>query len=92
MTASLPQSVEAQMVRSQLARSAASIGSNVEEAAGAITQPDRRRTLVVARKEARETRFWLRLLERRWGLDVGALMGEATELLNILSAIISKLS
>src|SRR5262245_44195115 len=81
------------MIADQLARSGSSIGANVEEADGAVSRPDKRRAFVIARKEAREARYWLRLLDVKLGkkVPVGADIDEASELVYILSAIINKL-
>lgn len=46
----------------QLLRSGTSIGANVEEAIGAHTKKDFVSKVSIAYKEARETRYWLRLL------------------------------
>jgi four helix bundle protein len=46
----------------QLLRSGTSIGANVEEAIGAQTRPDFFSKMTIAYKEARETRYWIRLL------------------------------
>lgn len=45
----------------QLIRSGTSVGSNAEEAEEAQTKPDFIAKLAIARKEARESGFWLRL-------------------------------
>ena len=81
-------------IANQLARCGTSVGANIEEADGAVTKADKRRTLVVARKELREARYWLRIIDRIWAqqLQVGKDVGEATELLNIVSTIITKLA
>ncbi len=47
----------------QLLRSGTSIGANVEEAIGGVSRPDFANKLGIAYKEARETHYWLRLLE-----------------------------
>ena len=47
---------------SQLIRSATSIGANVEEAQAAQSKRDFISKMSIAAKEARETRYWLRLL------------------------------
>jgi four helix bundle protein len=47
----------------QLARSATSIGANLEEAAGAESRADFRHKISLAQKEARETLYWLMLLQ-----------------------------
>lgn len=48
----------------QLLRSATSIGANVEEAMAAQSRKDFISKMSIASKEARETRYWLRLLEK----------------------------
>ena len=47
----------------QLLRSGASIGANVEEAIGGQSRADFGARLAIAYKEARESRYWLRLLK-----------------------------
>lgn len=46
----------------QLLRSGTSIGANTEEAIGAESKKDFIHKLSIAYKEARETKYWLRLL------------------------------
>lgn len=46
----------------QLLRSGTSVGANVEEAIGGVSKPDFKAKLGTAYKEARETKYWLRLL------------------------------
>ena len=48
----------------QLLRSATSIGANVEEANAGQTKKDFITKMAIASKEARETRYWLRLLDK----------------------------
>jgi four helix bundle protein len=89
----LPENREGDAVREQFVRAGTSIGANVEEADGAISKADKRRSLVIARKECRETRYWLNLIGRKWGPkdNFNSDIGEATEILYIPSSIISKL-
>ena len=47
----------------QLLHSATSIGANVEEAVGGASRKDFINKLQIAYKEARETRYWLKLLK-----------------------------
>jgi four helix bundle protein len=47
----------------QLVRSGTSIGANVEEALGGVSDKDFLHKLSIAYKEARETIYWLRLLQ-----------------------------
>jgi four helix bundle protein len=49
----------------QLLRSGTSIGSNSEEAVGGQSKADFISKLSIAYKEARETKYWIRLLLRR---------------------------
>jgi four helix bundle protein len=90
----LPKEGFSATIADQLSRCGTSVGANTEEADGAVTKADKRRTLVVARKELREARYWLRIIDRIWGgqLQVRQDIEEATELLNILSTIIMKLA
>lgn len=88
----LPNDTGTQVVVRQLCKSSMSIGANVEETDGADTPKDRVYKWVLARKEARESRFWIRLL-CAIGSDSPegqALVQEAHELVNILSALITK--
>ena len=48
---------------SQLLRSGTSIGANVEEALAGHSKKDFLHKMNIATKEARETRYWLRLLK-----------------------------
>jgi four helix bundle protein len=73
----------------QLAKAATSVGANVEEADGAESRRDFIHKLSIARKEARETRYWLRIVRasvphEEWVL----LQGESEEIARIISAII----
>ena len=75
----------------QLSKSATSVGANVEEADGAESRRDFVHKMSIARKEARESRYWLRVA-RAAILDTGefsALEQESDELVRILSAIIA---
>jgi four helix bundle protein len=47
----------------QLLRSGTSIGANVEEAGAGQSRADFLTKMCIAAKEARETRYWLRLLQ-----------------------------
>jgi four helix bundle protein len=74
----------------QLLRSGTSIGANVEEGESAQSRKDFIAKMSVAKKEARETRYWLRLL-RKSNLvttDVTRELTAANELLRILTSIV----
>ena len=52
------------VISKQLLRSATSIGANVEEANAAQTKKEFIQRMSLASKEARETKYWLRLLDK----------------------------
>ncbi len=74
----------------QLLRSGTSIGANVEEAVGAHSKKDFVSKMIIAYKEARETRYWLRLLDKSKmvELDYSNNIKQIEEINNILTAII----
>lgn len=75
----------------QILRSGTSIGANAEEAVGGISKKDFRAKMSIAYKEARETEYWLRLLNDTDILDdklFTSLHDENKELLKILFTII----
>jgi four helix bundle protein len=78
----------------QVARSSGSIGANYIEANEALSTKDFRMRLRISRKESKETRYWLRLLDTQGDAALkterDALVQESTELLRILSAILQK--
>ena len=78
----------------QLIRSSGSIGANYIEANEALGKKDFVFRLRISRKEAKETKFWLHLVDVRRDLSLEeerqTLLREATELLYILSAMINK--
>ena len=52
------------VISKQLLKSATSIGANVEEANAALTKKEFIMKMSIASKEARETKYWLRLLDK----------------------------
>ena len=78
----------------QLIRSTGSVGANYIEANESLSKKDFAMRIKISRKEAKESIFWLNLIdtnsnskldtERNW------LLGEATELMKILSSIMRK--
>ena len=86
----LPRTVAGIEIGRQLLRAGTSVGSNVEEADGAVSRKDFVNHTRIARKEARESRFWLALIDAADLLrdpEVSALIQEADELARILSKI-----
>jgi four helix bundle protein len=77
----------------QLVRSGTSIGANVEESQAAQSTADFVHKLEISLKEARETRYWLRLLiaaEIVSSSRLVPLLNEANEIVKILASIIVK--
>ena len=74
----------------QLLRSGTSIGANVEEAQAAQSTKDFIHKPSIAGKEARESRYWLRLLDKSQlhPFDYKPLLSQAEELIRLLTAII----
>ncbi len=60
----MPKSLPGRRLSDQLIRSGTSIGANYEEATGAESRADFLHKMRIAFKEARETCYWLRLIER----------------------------
>lgn len=74
----------------QLLRSATSIGANIEEAIGGQSKRDFYAKLTISYKEARETKYWLRLLADAGYLEKiekESLIQEIEELLRIIGSI-----
>lgn len=78
----------------QLVRSSGSVGANYIEANESLSKKDFLLRIKIARKEAKESRYWLRLVDtgddRVVQNECQRLTREATELMNILSAIYRK--
>jgi four helix bundle protein len=89
----LPKTVAAVTIARQLIRCGTSVGANVEEARAAHSRRDFARRMNIARGEARETLYWLRLA-RDSGLvsaaRLSAIIREADELVRILTATVKR--
>jgi four helix bundle protein len=74
----------------QILRSGTSIGANVEEAIAAQSKKDFISKLSIANKEARETRYWLKLFQssKIVKADVEILLIDIVSIINILTKII----
>ncbi len=74
----------------QILKSGTSIGANIEEAIGGHSKKDFIAKMIIAHKECRETRYWLRLLERSKFVhfDFPKYFKEIDSIFNILTAII----
>ena len=76
----------------QLLKSGTSIGANVEESVGGSSRKDFVYKLEIAYKEARETRYWLRLLKESGLLEnklADSFIIDCEEIIKILTAILN---
>ena len=78
----------------QLLRSGTSIGANVEEASAGQSRRDFLAKMAIASKEARETRYWLRLLQESdlVDVDVSQALAHIDQIVRILTPIVKTTS
>ena len=78
----------------QLVRASGSVGANYREANESLSKKDFLMRIKISRKEAKESAYWLRLIQETNSLNNGdnalGLMYEAIELKKILSSILEK--
>ena len=91
---SLPKSTANYEDSKQVIRSSGSVGANYIEANEKLSKKDFLLRMKISRKEAKETVYWLRLIDATNNLEnkkeaIG-LINEAIELKKILSSIIEK--
>jgi four helix bundle protein len=89
----LPRTVVTIEDGSQLVRSSGSIGANYIEAQEALSKKDFAMRVKISRKEARESRYWLSMLEgfpSSLEAEHKRLVQESTELLKIFNAIVQR--
>lgn len=89
-TGTFQRSIPAEVIQRQLVRAATSIGANVEEADGAESKADFIHKVSIAAKEARESRYWIKIVKATLNQDPvwQQLQTEAEEITRILSTII----
>lgn len=89
----LPKEEVSRVLIGQVIRSSTSIGANYEEASEAQTNKDVIYKLSIVKKEAKETKYWLELINElypNFEQNVKILMIENMELIRIFSSIIAK--
>lgn len=87
----IPKSVENNNIIKQLTASLTSIGANDQEADASITKKDFIAKYTIAKKEAKETRYWLFVVRDTKILkdvDLNIFINECQEILLIISKII----
>ena len=89
----LPKTTVNMELVSQLIRSAGSVGANYIEANESLSKKDFANRIKICRKEAKESRYWLRLIvtaNSEFEKEISALVQESTEIMNIFGAILKK--
>ncbi len=78
------------IISKQLLRSGTSIGANVEEAIAAQTKKDFIHKMALASKEARESKYWLRLLNESnlTNISVQSHLEAIEHIINIITKIV----
>jgi four helix bundle protein len=78
----------------QVIRSSGSVGANYIEANEALSKKDFLMRIKISRKEAKETRYWLKLIDAGESAaltkEKDRLIGESQELMNIFGSILRK--
>ena len=88
----LPKNVINNELIRQIVRAGTSIGANYNEADGAESKRDFRHKIAICKKEAKETKHWLRMIARanpNKKAECKKLWNEAQELTLIFSSILS---
>ena len=76
----------------QLLRAASSVGANYREANDSITKKEFYHRIGTCRKEAKESKYWLELLEHannKYSAEASSLIDEAFQLVRIFASISS---
>ena len=78
------------IIAKQLLRCGTSIGANIEEALAGYSIKDFSAKMTIASKEARETAYWLRLIQKSNLIDypIDNLLVKINELIKILTSIV----
>ncbi|MBE0637935.1 MAG: four helix bundle protein [Bacteroidales bacterium] len=90
-----PNTSEYSIIKYQLGKSSTSVGANYEESQAGSSKADFKNKVRIALKEARESNYWLRVLnalEDNPGDELDFLVKESIEIKNILASIINKLN
>ena len=79
------------VISKQLLRCSTSIGANIEEAIAASSRKDFIAKMAIASQEAREARYWLRLLQEDQFIEsynFSELLKEIAQIISILTKIV----
>jgi four helix bundle protein len=90
----LPKSVANLEDIRQLVKASGSVGANYIEANDSLSKKDFSLRIKICRKESKESRFWLRLVDTGRQIELEqereVLINESQELMNIFGAILQK--
>lgn len=92
-TKDIPKNMQNIEVSKQLIRSAGSVGANYIEANEALSKKDFVMRIKICRKESKESRYWLKLVEVNGQVNENEkqlLIQESTELMKIFGSILEK--
>ncbi len=86
----LPDTSDLKIIKYQLVKAATSIGANYEEAQAGSSKADFINKVDISLKEARESNYWLRLIEalEKESFELTVIINESKEIKNILGAIV----
>ena len=90
LSATLPKTVEAKIVRNQLTKAGTSIGANYREANRSRSRADFRNKIKICEGEANETAYWLEIsIDMNWSEtnESELTLKESNELLAIFTSI-----
>jgi len=92
---SLPKDEVNRILINQIIRSVTSIGANLEEATGAHTRAEFINCTNIARRESRETHYWLKLIYEVNSQSIKSrmedILKESNEIVSILTSSVKKL-
>ncbi|MEK7757259.1 MAG: four helix bundle protein [Planctomycetota bacterium] len=89
----LPRTAAGAVLARQVIRSGTSVGANIQEAQGSPSKRDFVWRMNIARSEARETLYWIRLISESEMIPKARLKeleSEANQIVSILTAIVKK--
>jgi four helix bundle protein len=90
---SLPNSSEYSVIKYQLTKSATSTGANYEESQAGSSRADFKNKVRISLREARESNYWLRILNaihNQQHPELDRLIKESSEIKNILGSIVNR--
>ena len=93
LSSTLPNTTEARVIRSQMAKSGTSIGANYREANRARSKADFKNKIKICESEASETKYWLEVIVKvKWlsWAKVKSEYEECSELLAIFTSVANK--